>query len=185
MENTQNPLSQSSFSTSLGAGASAVNTPFHIHNGQDSPRIPPDSIKGFIEKVRWTIPGVQAATDTNYGVIFIADRPCVVVGFQEVHQTKGTDGSAVTLQLEKLTGTTAPGSGLNLLQTAISLKANINTVQTGDISTGSDPVTGVRLATLAAPHSTGLVLGDRLALKKSGTLTSVANVTVTIFIQYP
>jgi len=167
-------ISQSSFAKTLKSGADAGQTTFHVHNGSDSPRIPQASIMQFVEPVRWTIPGIQAATATNYGVIFIADRPCTVVGFQEVHQTKGTDVGAVTLQLEKLTGTTVLGSGINLLQTALSLKATINTIQEGVMAITNTG--GVRDVSLA--------VGDRLALSDSGTLTALANVTITIFIQY-
>jgi len=74
----------------------------------------------------------------------------------------------VTLQVEKLTGTTAPGSGTSLLTTAFNLKSTINTV-----------VTGVLTPTVGAIQ---LAAGDRLALKLSGTPTSVANVTVTVVI---
>lgn len=148
---------------------------FHIHNGLDTPRIPQSSIVQFVEPVRWTIPGTQAATATNYGVFFIADRVCTVVGFQEVHQTAGTDGADVTLQLEKLIGTTALGSGIELFETALSLKSTADTVQSAQLT--MDFTSGVKNVTLA--------IGDRLALKDTGTLTALANVTITLFIQYP
>lgn len=170
MEQSPTSKSSSSFATTLKPGQPAGTTTFHIHNGQDSPKIPPSSIRGYIERIRWTLPGELPATAANYGVIFIADRPCTVVGFEEVHQTAGSDGSAVTLQLEKLTGTEAPDAGVDLLATALSLKATANTVQTG---------------TLIQTRDVTLQDGDRLCLNDSGTLTAVANVTVTIFIQYP
>ena len=147
---------------------------YHTHNGSDSPRIMHKSIVNFLEPVRITIPGTQAQTAANYGVVFIADRACTVIGFQEVHQTAASAAGAVTLNLEKLTGTTALGSGINLLMTPIDLEATANTIQSGDIVTTS--TTGIRDASLA--------VGDRLALVDSGTLTSIVNVTVTIFIQY-
>jgi len=157
-----------------GTMFNVANVPRHIHNGEDSLNIPFESIQPFKEVVYWTIPGIQAATATNYGVIWIAPANCFVTAFQEVHQTAGTDGGAVTLQLEKLTGTTAPNSGIDLLTTALSLKATINTVQDGTIV----------LTHTATVKDASLNTGDRLCLKDTGTLTAVANVTVAIFISY-
>lgn len=116
-----------------------------------------------------TIVGADAATAANYGVFFIAPFPCFVLSVREVHQTAGSDGSAVTLNVEKLTGTEAPGSGDELLSTALSLKATANTVQEG---------------TLTQDFSLrNLATGDRLALEDTGTLTAVNNITVTIEIR--
>lgn len=145
--------------------------PRHTHDGISSDKLTLDSIAQRTVPLYWTIPGAQAATATNYGVVWIADKTCVVTGFQEIHQTAGTDGSAVTLQLEKLTGTEAPGSGSELLSTALSLKATANTLQEADL-----------VETITTRQ---LLAGDRLCLKDAGTLTSVANLTVLIFIRYP
>ena len=144
--------------------------PRHTHDGVDSERILYSNIRHRVIPLVWTIPGIQAATGTNYGVIWIADRVCTVTGFQEVHQTAGSDGGTVTLQLEKLTGTEAPDAGTVLLKTALSLKTTANTVQTANMVQTSAPQ---------------LLAGDRLCLKDAGTLTAVANVTVLIFITYP
>lgn len=147
-----------------------VAQPTHYHNGFDSNNI---SYLDLYQKkiyVRWTLPGTSAATAGNYGTFMIVPVACLVMKIQEAHEVLGTDASAVTLQIEKLTGTTAPGSGSNLLATAIDLKGTINTVVTGTL-TGTSSV-----RTLA--------VGDRLALKKSGTLTAVAGVTVHIELQF-
>lgn len=142
----------------------------HTHSGLDSDRILLSAIEQRKVPIHWTIYGTDAATATNYGVIWIADQTCVVSGFQEVHQTAGTNGGAVTLQLEKLTGTEAPDAGTVLLKTALSLKATANTVQE---------------ATMVQTLVNTLKAGDRLCLKDAGTLTSVANVTVVVFVTYP
>lgn len=138
--------------------------PDHFHNGTDVSRINFADVYQKKVYLQWSIPGIQAATATNYGVFWIAPVACYVSNFYEVHQTAGTDGGAVTVTLEKLTGTTAPDSGSVVLGTALSLKATANTVQTGTLTT-----------TLA---NKTLAKGDRLCLKDSGVLTSVANVTV-------
>lgn len=150
------------------------NIALHRHNGSDSQKVDFENIVNRVIPIYWTIPGTQAATATNYGAFFIAPFPCTVIAMTEIHQTAGTNGGAVTLQLEKLTGTTAPDSGVNLLKTALSLKGTAETLKNGTIVvtyTGS-----VRNATLAT--------GDRLCLKDSGTLTSVANVSVMVLVQY-
>jgi len=117
--------------------------------------------------VTHTIVGSDAATAGNYGVFFINQiGACYISGFWEVHQTAGNDGGAVTLDLEKLTGTQALDAGTSTLSAALSLKATANTVQT---------------ATMTATNSNrNLAIGDRLALKDTGALTNVNNVTIII-----
>ena len=109
----------------------------------------------------------DAATAANYGTFFTADKLYRVLAATEVHGTLGTNGSAVTLQIERLRGTQAPDGGTVLLSTAFDLKGTINTVQYGSF-VSSDAV--------------NLIKGDRLCLKDAGTLTDVANVQVTVYI---
>lgn len=143
--------------------------PTHYHNGFDSNQISWVDIYQKRLHVVHTVQSTNAATSTFYSTFLIVPAPALIIGFQEVHQTAGTDASAVTLDLEKLTGTTAPGSGVSALSSTISLKATASTVQTATItSTNAN-------RTLAA--------GDRLALKTSGTLTAVANVTTLTTLQ--
>lgn len=146
----------------------------HRHTGVDAGKVEFADLNGKILTLYWTIPGTNAATAANYSTIFTAPFPCSVTAMTEVHATAGTNLSDVTLQLERLTGTEAPGAGDEILYTPINLKATANTVQEAVIS----PVrtTGVGVGNLAT--------GDRLALKRSGTLTSVANVTVVIQLLY-
>ncbi len=116
----------------------------------------------------------DAATAAKYGVFWIAPFPCILVSVQEVHATAGSDGSAVTLTIEKLTGTTAKGSGLTMLGGTFNLKGTADTVQTiNRLSTGLS--TGITSGVLDISLNTG----DRVALKKSGTLTAVNDICVT------
>lgn len=149
--------------------------PRHTHSGgPDAPSIPYESLHPFYEHVYWTIPGIQAATATNYGVFWVAPADCSLVAAQEVHQTAGSSGSDVTLQIEKLTQTEAPGAGIDMLFAPFNLKGTANTLQTADIvTTGSG---GVQDAAIRR--------GDRLCLADTGTLTAVANVTVLLTIRY-
>lgn len=136
----------------------------HFHNGFDAS---PVQFADIARKKIWvhhTIVGTAAATAGNYAVFFIAPFDCTLTEFKEVHQTAGGDVGAVTLTLEKLTGTQALDAGAAMLQSTINLKATANTVQTGTLTD-----------TLS---NRALKRGDRLALDDAGTLTDVANVTV-------
>jgi len=113
-----------------------------------------------------TVYGADAATAANFKTFLIVPEAGVLTGFREVHAIAGTDGGAVTLDLEKLTGTTEPGSGVSMLGATLSLKATKDTVQVATFTT-----------TLA---NRSVVAGDRIALKTSGTLTGLVDVTVLV-----
>jgi hypothetical protein len=123
----------------------------------------------IIIPVSTKVPGTDAATAANYGKFFVADKLYRVVGISEVHGVKGSDGGNVTLNIERLQGTEALGSGDALLSTAFDLKGTADTPQHGALTN-----TGESLI---------LNRGDRLALKDGGTLTAVADVAVTVFLQ--
>lgn len=94
--------------------------------------------------------------------VFIAPFDLTLKAIYEAHATAGSDAGAVTLQIERLQGTEAIGSGDNVLTTAFNMKATADTVQTGVLTV------------------TTMSQGDRLALNYTGTLTDLANVAVTI-----
>lgn len=119
--------------------------------------------------VQAVVTGTSAATATNYGRIFLADRAYKIIQATETHRTLGTDGSAVTLDLEKATGTQAEGSGVNMTATNFNLKGTIDTVQT--------------ILPSATYANTLLAAGDRIILKDTGVLTAVADVAVSIVLQ--
>lgn len=136
----------------------------HKHNGLDGTT--PITQTVFVPV---SLVATSAATAANYGVFFIAQRNCVVVDIMEAHTVAGSDGGAVTLQVERLQGTTALDSGNVLLSTAFDLKSTANTYVRG---------------ALVKDGSTSLKRGDRLALKDSGVLTAVAGVCVTVTIKF-
>lgn len=136
----------------------------HFHTGQDASRVYWKDVNQKILFVHHTIVGAAAATAANYGVFFIAPAYFELISAREVHQTAGTDVGAVTLDLEKLTGTQALDAGVSMLASTINLKGAVNTVVSGTLS-----------ATLS---NRNLATGDRIAMKDAGTLTSVANVTI-------
>ena len=114
-----------------------------------------------------TLQGAAAATAANYGVFFIAPFACEVVSVRENHTTAGSDAGAVTLDIEKLTGTQASGAGVAVLgATKINLKGAAETVQAPALT--------------ATTANKQLAAGDKLNLLDTGTLTAVAGVAVTI-----
>ena len=101
---------------------------------------------------------------------FIAPEPLEVVEIHEIHTTLGTGAGDVTLQVERLQGTEAPGgNGDALLATAHSLKADNSTAQAGTLT--------------ATSANLQLAAGDRLGVDISGTTTSVAGVLVTVLLR--
>lgn len=122
--------------------------------------------------INTTISDVSAATAANYGTFFVCPfHNAIVWKIYERHETAGTDVGSVTLDIEKLPSGTAEGSGTSVLASTINLKATAATYQGA-----------TRSATIA---NTQLTTGDSLALKTSGTLTSVNNVTITILLRIP
>ncbi len=105
------------------------------------------------------------ATDATR-IVFVATRACQFVGVSVAFTTASTSG---TLQIEKCTGTTAPGSGTSLLTGTVSLSGTANTV-----------VSGTRVGTVA---SYTLAAGDRLGIVIAGTMTNLAGGICSISLQ--
>jgi len=112
----------------------------------------------------FSLPGVSAAVIGNYSTYTNIMRPMEIMLVSVSFSTASISG---TLQLEKLTGTTAPGAGSNILTTAFSLSSTANTVTTK--------------ITRDMTASRVFKQGDRLALKGAGTLTNALNLAVTIY----
>jgi len=115
------------------------------------------------------IVSTSAQTAANYGHIFTATCPCEVMIASEVHSVAGSDAGSVVLDIQKLTGTTALGSGTSILATTFNLKS---TAYTPVQKSGTGLSTARQLATT-----------DRLALKTTGTLTALQGVQVTLYIK--
>ena len=106
--------------------------------------------------------GTAPATAANYGTFFTAPWPCVVTGVTAVHGTASTSGTAM---LEKLTSGQAKDAGVDLLSAALSTAGTAAIIRSG---------------VLAGAASTPLKAGEALGLVSGGTLTSGANLTVTV-----
>lgn len=109
---------------------------------------------------------IPVANDAVYYTTFWqAPFVCKVLSILESHTVLGTDAGDVKVTVEKLTGTTALGSGIELA-TAQSLKTTINTV--------------VDLNLTSSRSELFLSETDRLALKLTGTPTAVAGLVITL-----
>lgn len=110
-------------------------------------------------------------TSTNYGIFFTAKRAYEIMFVTSSFGTASTSG---TVLVEKLTGTTAKGSGI-ATHTAISI---------GGATAANTPLDGV-LATnsTAGVSDRQLRAGDRLALKSGGTLTNGKDLCVTVYLK--
>jgi hypothetical protein len=106
---------------------------------------------------------IPLAAGTVTGPVFIADDYYQLVAVNRVFGTASTSG---TLQLEKLTGTTAPGSGTSMLTGTVALSGTANTVVAGTLVSSA--------ATLQ------LAPGDRIGFVIAGTMTSLATANVTL-----
>ena len=103
------------------------------------------------------------ATAANYGNIFVADRCWRLIAAREAHAVVGSDGGAVTLDIEKLANTEALDAGVVMLAATFDLKGTANTEQA---KAPSATVANARLKP-----------GDRVALKDAGVLTVVAGLS--------
>lgn len=128
------------------------------------------------QAVAWQAPlvlsfaaGPNAALLTAPNVaLWLADADAEIVFAAEIHETLGTDGSAVTVDVVKVADGTAIASGTSLLATTFNLKATINTRQSRTLSAG----------TLASDRI--IYAGQTLGLKFSGTMTAVTGVNITV-----
>lgn len=118
-----------------------------------------------------TIPGTSAATSTNYSYVLTAREIALeIIGVSEKHETAGTDGGAVTLDVVKVPNGTAISGGTTILISTFNLKSTANTQVLKR---------GRALSTVADIRY--LQIGESVALKTSGTLTAVAGVNVCIY----
>lgn len=99
--------------------------------------------------------------------IFVADAAYQVQSVKCVWGVAGGAGAALTV--EKLTSTTAPGSGTALTTAAFDLTTTANTVATGTLTaTAADLL---------------LASGDRLGCKLAGVLTGLVGCSVAVVLK--
>ena len=100
--------------------------------------------------------------------LWLADADAEIVFAAEIHETLGTDGSAVTADIVKVADGTALASGTSLLATTFNLKATVATRQTRQLSAG----------TLASDRI--IYNGQTLGINFAGTMTAVTGVHITV-----
>ena len=116
-----------------------------------------------------SIPGFQAATNTNYSVFWHVRNACEILWIEESHTRISSEAGAVTLNVERLNSGVALDSGDEIIQTAFNLK-----------STADTPINKEGRAEL---KNTILSPNQRLALKDGGSLTNLKGVCVTIYLR--
>lgn len=113
-------------------------------------------------EVSVTVPYIDAEDSNFYPVFYCPNVKCFLLEARERHTTASAGG---TLTVEKLTEGTAKGSGSSMLVSTFSLSYQANRLQLK----GSTTVFA----------GSQLNPGDVVALRPSGTLTNLRNVTVT------
>lgn len=119
-----------------------------------------------LEPVTAVLQGAAPATAANYGIFFTAYQACQIVS---VRMRFETAGSSSTVDVVKVPSGTAKASGTTVLTAAMKSDGTGGAADTNISGTLSATVTALQLA-----------VGDSLALKNGGTLTSSAGVTVTV-----
>ena len=98
-----------------------------------------------------------------------APYDCEVLSISERHATAGSDGSAVTAHIEKVPDGTAAAAGTTVMNGTFNMNATADTLQWADLT-----------ATLANRQ---LARGDSFGIDFTGTLTSLASVSITILVK--
>lgn len=108
--------------------------------------------------------GTSPATAANYSTFWNVINGIEVTKVSVSFATASTSG---TLQIEKLEGATAPGSGVNIFRSAFSLSGTANVVTTK--------------TTRDMNASRVFYPGDRMAFVDAGTLTNLTDLVITIY----
>ena len=130
----------------------------------NTPKYNPDGTTRYLSPIVASVPLEGVLVDKN---VWIAPVACELVAAYFVPTVVGAAG---TFQIEKCTGTTAPGSGTELLGTAFDCTATINTVQTGSL-------------TAASTANKRFAAGNRVAIDVTGTSTNLVGQLTLLFKQ--
>lgn len=105
----------------------------------------------------------SSIADKVVGIVPVRSK---LISVKEVHGTAGSDGSAVTLAVERLQGVETSGNG-DQVATGVNLKGTADTVQT---------------ATLTSTKANLIFeAGDRVGINVTGTTTAVAKMNVVCY----
>lgn len=132
------------------------------------------SFKAVADRAPVVVSVSLAANSSNVDqAVFVADRPYDVIAVRELHDVAGTDAGAVTLDVVKCTGTTAVGSGTTVLGSTFNMKSTANTLVTKTRANGG----------VVSTAASRLAEGDRIGFNYTGTITSLAGVTVSVVLR--
>lgn len=127
--------------------------------------IPAERVENkYGDVINIVLPSGDAADTTRYSTWWNVPNAMEIIRVVVSFTAPSTSG---TLQLEKLTGTQAPGSGATILDTTISLAGTANT----EISRDQKQMTIART----------FDIGDRLALIDGGNITNLTQLVITIY----
>jgi hypothetical protein len=118
----------------------------------------------FGDVINLVLGTTDAAVAARYSTVWNVPNAMEFVRVLVSFTTASTSG---TLQLEKLTGTQAPGGGSTILKTTISLAGTANTVTTRTQKEMTDSRTFRQ--------------GDRIALIDGGNLANLTDLVITIY----
>lgn len=124
--------------------------------------------------VSGSIPGQQVVHSYNFGIgsvdgtVFVVPAGSWNLAAASASYTVA-EGGALTVQLNKCTGTQAPSAGVNMLTGTFDLNAAVNTVQNGTLS--------------ATAANYALVAGDRICVDFSAAITTAAGGALTIVLE--
>lgn len=110
--------------------------------------------------------GTLSATGANFDSTYPIVMPCELEKIRIRYSAASISG---TLQFQRLTNGTAPGSGTNLLTTAFDLTATANTVYSRDE------------ADFVASVGRQFFPGDALGMNDSGVLTNLSNLCISFY----
>lgn len=111
--------------------------------------------------------GTSGSVAANYDVVWNARWPIEILQVDVSWSVASTSG---TLQLERLRGTSAPGTGTAILSSTISTAGTANTV----VSRSGTQLTNARQ----------FIQGDRLALIDGGVLTNLVGLEISIYAKF-
>lgn len=158
----------SSGGTGSFAGLLTASGGWTVPTGQTTVVTDTDALTVGANKIPNTLTFTCTKLDANSlsgDCVFVADRAYQVTVIKFVQRAAG--GASCVADIEKLTGTTAPGSGTAL--------------GTGSFNCQTALVNTVTAYTLTGTTATlQLAAGDRLGIKLGGTLTSLAGLTATV-----
>ena len=106
----------------------------HTHTGTDMPQVEYENILRTPNiVVTAVVDGADARDQDFYDTFFIAPYQCEVTALSEVHGTAEGTTDPYSMQVQRLQGTEATGSGDNLLTTAFDLTGTAETVVNGTL----------------------------------------------------